>query len=72
MQKAFEIGEKNARKIEEIVTSKIKTEPMASIDYVNVYSFPALEPIDTVDDEALLAIAVRIGKTRIIDNVILK
>ena len=71
-QKAFESGEKNARKIEEIVTAKIKTEPMASIDYVKVYSFPALEPIDTVDDEALLAIAVRIGKTRLIDNVILK
>ncbi|MBE6097404.1 MAG: pantoate--beta-alanine ligase [Schwartzia succinivorans] len=71
-QKAFDSGEKNARKIEEIVTAKIKTEPMASIDYVKVYSFPALEPIDTVDDEALLAIAVRIGKTRLIDNVILK
>ena len=39
---------------------------------MKVYSFPALEPIDTVDDEALLAIAVRIGKTRLIDNVILK
>ena len=44
---------------------------MASIDYVDLFSFPDLEPIQTVSDESLLAIAVRIGKTRLIDNVIL-
>ncbi len=54
-----------------MVTKEIQAEPMASIDYVDLFSFPALEPIQTVDQESLLAIAVRIGKTRLIDNVIL-
>ena len=71
-QKAFEGGEKDARKLEEIVTEKIKTEPMSVIDYVKVYSWPYLEPVDTVEGEALMAIAVRIGTTRLIDNIILK
>ena len=71
-QKAFEGGEKDARKLEKIVTEKIKTEPMSVIDYVKVYSWPYLEPVDTVEGEALMAIAVRIGTTRLIDNIILK
>lgn len=71
-QKAFEGGEKDARKLEEIVMEKIKTEPMSVIDYVKVYSWPYLEPVDTVEGEALMAIAVRIGTTRLIDNIILK
>ncbi|WP_303702579.1 pantoate--beta-alanine ligase [Megasphaera massiliensis] len=48
------------------------SEPMASIDYGDLFSFPDLEPIETVSGESLLAIAVRIGKTRLIDNIILK
>ena len=47
-------------------------EPLADVDYVELYSFPGLEPIEAVEQPALLAIAVRIGKTRLIDNVILE
>ena len=68
---AYEGGEKDVETLKSIVPKEIQSEPMASIDYVDLFSFPALKPIATVDQESLLAIAVRIGKTRLIDNVIL-
>lgn len=68
---AFENGEKDVETLKKIVRDNLNTELLATIDYVDLFSFPGLEPITTVDDESLLAIAVKIGKTRLIDNVIL-
>ena len=68
---AYEQGEKNVETLKHIVTAELQSEPMAVIDYVDLFSFPALEPIQTVDEESLLAIAVKIGKTRLIDNIII-
>lgn len=68
---AFEAGEKDVETLKKIVRDNLQTEPLATIDYVDLFSFPGLEPIQTVDAESLLAIAVKIGKTRLIDNVIL-
>ena len=68
---AYEKGERNAAVLKALVTKEIEGEPLASIDYVDLFSFPALEAIETVDEKSLLALAVRIGKTRLIDNIIL-
>lgn len=68
---AFEQGEKNVPRLREIVRKVLETEPMAKIDYVECYSFPELKPEETIQAAALLAIAVKIGRTRLIDNVIL-
>ncbi len=68
---AFEAGEKDVETLKKITSDEIKTEPLATIDYVDAYTYPALEPIKTVTEPVLLAIAVKIGKTRLIDNVIL-
>ena len=68
---AYEGGEKKAEALKQLVTEEIQSEPMAVIDYVDLFSFPALLPVETVKEPCLLAIAVRIGKTRLIDNVIL-
>ena len=68
---AFEGGEKDVDTLKEIVREEIGTEPTAVIDYVDIYSFPALLPIKNVTEPVLLAIAVKIGKTRLIDNMIL-
>ncbi len=70
-KEAFESGEKNVEKLKKIVSDEISKEPMAAIDYVDVYSFPSLLPIKEVSEPVLLAIAVKIGKTRLIDNTIL-
>lgn len=70
-KEAFDGGEKDVETLKKIVRDEIGTEPTAVIDYVDIYSFPALLPIEKVEQPALLAIAVKIGKTRLIDNMIL-
>lgn len=64
-------GEKNAQNIIKAMTDKINTEPLARIDYVNVVDALNIEPIDVIQGETLVAIAVYIGKTRLIDNFII-
>lgn len=68
---AYTQGEKDIVALENIVKCELNKEPMASIDYVKAYAYPSLKPLTKVSEDTLLAIAVRIGKTRLIDNVIL-
>lgn len=64
-------GERDARQIRNEMESLIRAEPLASIDYVSVANAGSLEELTRIDGEALVSMAVRIGKTRLIDNVIL-
>lgn len=61
-------GERNAQTIIKAMTDKINTEPLARIDYVNAVDALNIEPLETLRGEVLVAIAVYIGKTRLIDN----
>ena len=70
-EEAFVKGEKDVEALKSLVREELSDEKMAEIDYVELYSFPGLKEIAAVDQPALLAIAVKIGKTRLIDNVIL-
>ena len=70
-QEAFAAGEKSVEALKNIVREEISREPMAVIDYVELYSFDELKEIQQVAGESLLAIAVKIGKTRLIDNIII-
>lgn len=70
-EEAYKNGEKSVEKIKALVTEKIKTEPMAVIDYVDIYTFPGLCPAENINEPVLLALAVKFGKTRLIDNTIL-
>jgi pantoate--beta-alanine ligase len=70
-EEAFANGEKNGTTLIALITNKIKEMPLARIDYVSIYSYPALEAISTVSERAIAAVAVYFGKTRLIDNVIL-
>jgi len=49
----------------------IGREPLASIDYVAVVDPDSLQPVDRIGDRVLVALAVRIGKTRLIDNAVI-
>lgn len=71
-RRAFGEGEQRTEALKDSVRRVLETEPLARIDYVDCYAFPSLEPIERVESEALLAIAVRIGRTRLIDNIILR
>ena len=67
----IESGEKDASKVVQVISDKIHTEPLAKIDYVEVVDWNTLEPVQNIDGAVLVAIAVFIGKTRLIDNFIL-
>jgi len=65
-------GERNAERLAEIVREKIETEPLAQIDYVAVVDNETLEPVEKIDEDAvLIAVAVRFGTTRLIDNTVI-
>ena len=70
-EEAYAHGERNVEKLKSVVKNTLNDEPLAAVDYVDLYSFPGLTPMYTVAEPALLAIAVKIGKTRLIDNTIL-
>lgn len=61
-------GEKDAAKVKQIIIDKLHTCPLAKIDYVEVVSFDTIQPIEKVEGAVLIAIAVYIGTTRLIDN----
>lgn len=71
-KKLIETGERNASKIKDTITSIINAEPMAKIDYVEIVNWNLLEPVDNINGTVLVAVAVFIGKTRLIDNFIAK
>ena len=70
-EESYKAGETSVEALKNIVRNEIATEPMAVIDYVELYSFDELKEISQVKGESLLAIAVKIGKTRLIDNIII-
>ena len=53
------------------IKANLATEPLARIDYVEVVDFENIQRVDTISGETLVAIAVYIGKTRLIDNFII-
>ena len=70
---AFEAGERDSAKLIALVTEMIQTEPLSNIDYVEMYQLPDLTPAEkTVTTDHLLAVAVKFGTTRLIDNVVLQ
>ncbi len=65
-------GEKDAGKIRQKMIALIESEPRARIDYVSIADTETLEELEKIGDSALVSMAVRIGKTRLIDNMILR
>ncbi len=66
-------GERNKRKLIAAVTREIESEPLSEIDYVEVYALPELREAGTeLQRKNLLAVAVRFGTTRLIDNIVLE
>lgn len=69
-QAAFDDGERDARTLLRIMAGLISAEPLARLDYVSVAHPDTLAELEQIEDKALLSMAVFIGKTRLIDNVI--
>lgn len=67
-KKMVEQGEKDCKKIKEAMTAEIEKEPLAKIDYVKIVDLSTMQQVETTEHGVLAAIAVYIGKTRLIDN----
>jgi pantoate--beta-alanine ligase len=65
-------GEKSAKKIIQETRNVIETAPHGRIDYVDLVDAESLQPVETVRQNTLLAVAVFFGKTRLIDNIRLR
>lgn len=67
-EKSFLDGNRNADEVIAEMCSMIQSEPLARIDYVKIVDLATMKPIQMLDRPFLAAIAVYIGKTRLIDN----
>ena len=65
-------GETSATVVKEAMIKKIESEPMAKIDYVEAVDGLSMQPVEEIKAPALVAMAVYIGKTRLIDNFIVE
>lgn len=65
-------GERDAKTVITAIQEVIAAEPLAKADYVEIVSFDTIKPVDTIKGNILAAIAVYIGRTRLIDNFILE
>ena len=63
---------RDAGQIRQEMRELIEREPLAKIEYVSIADPATLEELEHIDRPALVSLAVRIGKTRLIDNVLLK
>jgi pantoate--beta-alanine ligase len=70
-QELWSQGERDAEKLRREMTTLILKEPLADIDYVSIADARTLEELDRVKPPALVSMAVKIGKTRLIDNILL-
>jgi len=71
-QELWSQGETDAGKLRRQMVDLIRREPLATIDYVSVADAETLDELDRVQPLALVSIAVKIGRTRLIDNIVLE
>ena len=65
-------GETDTAVIKKAMIEKVESEPLAKIDYVEIVDGLSMQPVDKIESSILAAMAVYIGKTRLIDNFIIE
>ena len=68
---AEDLGTSDAREIRRRMHDLIDTEPLSTADYVSVADAETLEELDVVDRPTLVSVAVHVGETRLIDNILI-
>ncbi|WAW14908.1 pantoate--beta-alanine ligase [Peptostreptococcus equinus] len=69
--KEIDAGQKSSQKVLDTIKSNIEKEKLAKIDYVEILDFDTFERVDDIQGNILIALAVYIGKTRLIDNIVI-
>ena len=63
-------GERNPQKVIALVEEHIKARTKGKIDYVEIYQYPELKPLDVLTGNIIIAVAVKFRQARLIDNII--
>ncbi|MDN5324208.1 MAG: pantoate--beta-alanine ligase [Clostridia bacterium] len=71
-QELINKGERNAQNIKDFITATLQKDEKCDIDYVKIVDFDTLKDIEILKGNVLVALAVKIGKTRLIDNIIME
>lgn len=71
VQTSYQQGQRDAQKLRRQLTETITSEPLARLDYISIADRHTLQELDSIQDGALVSLAVFFGKTRLIDNLIL-
>lgn len=71
-KKAIEAGERKVAALKALIQDVIQSSPLARIDYVEIYNADDLSDIEEIDGRALIALAVKFGNTRLIDNLLVE
>jgi pantoate--beta-alanine ligase len=69
---SYDSGERQAERLRALVRGMITSEPLARLQYVSCSDFDSLKELEMVNSKALLSMAVYLGKTRLIDNIVLE
>lgn len=69
-RESIEQGERDVSVLESLIRTTLEAEPLASVDYIEIVDGLALQPIARLGESALIALAVYIGSTRLIDNLV--
>jgi pantoate--beta-alanine ligase len=70
-KRRYDDGARGAEELREALRSTIREEPLPREEYVSAADPETLAELDRVDERVLLSLAVRIGRTRLIDNILL-
>ncbi len=71
-QQLYTNGERDAEKLRQEMLALIQKQPLANVDYVSIADAETLDELDTVSSPTLVSLAVKIGSTRLIDNIVLE
>jgi len=70
-QRLWAQGEQDTKRLRQEMIGLIRKQPLANIDYVSIANAETLDELDTVEPPALVSLAVKIGRTRLIDNIVI-
>jgi pantoate--beta-alanine ligase len=62
-------GETDPDRIRAVAAARIESAPLASVEYIQIVDAASLHPLPAIDRPAVMAVAVRFGQTRLIDNI---
>lgn len=69
-EKSIAAGERDADSLKQLIRAAIEAEPLAEIDYIAVVEAENLQELSKIENRVLIALAIRFGQTRLIDNTI--